>query len=77
MLVVDSRGRINLQVWLTLSIVKEMILRETHIKAIWLSSKETYVELSSSWIPEERIKSIYLTCLKERGCGLPKVTTTF
>ena len=71
------RGRINLHVWLTLSIIEEMVLHETHVKIIWLSSKETYVELSSSWNLEERMKSMNLTFLKERGDGLPEVATEF
>lgn len=71
------RGRINLHVWLTLSIIGEMVLHETHVKIIWLSSKETYVELRSSWNLEEGMKSMNLTFLKERGDRLPEVATEF
>lgn len=67
----------NFHIWLTLSIIKEMILGETHVKIIWLTSKETYMELSSSWILEERMKSMNLTFFKEWGCGLPKVAMEF
>lgn len=54
-----------------------MVLHETHVKIIWLSSKETYVELRSSWNLEEGMKSMNLTFLKERGDGLPEVATEF
>lgn len=71
------RGRLNFHIWLTLSIIKEMILGETRVKIIWLTSKETYMELSSSWILEERMKSMNLTFFKEWGCGLSKVAMEF